>query len=160
MRYLCVLVATLAGASAQTTAAAPAAPPDAVAAPKPTPVPTPVPTPEPTPEPTPAPIVPARGQCEALQTLFEKTRGASWHNNSGWMTTYVSCCKWHGITCDAEGFITKIELPFNKLAGAPLHPHPHPRPRPEPLRRALGRPHPPLRRLSAPLLRRASRRYW
>ncbi|EOD40073.1 hypothetical protein EMIHUDRAFT_125588, partial [Emiliania huxleyi CCMP1516] len=113
MRYLCVLVATLAGASAQTTAAAPAAPPDAVAAPTPTPVPTPVPTPEP----TPAPIVPARGQCEALQTLFEKTRGASWHNNSGWMTTHVSCCKWHGITCDAEGFITKIELPFNKLAG-------------------------------------------
>ncbi|EOD40194.1 hypothetical protein EMIHUDRAFT_223077 [Emiliania huxleyi CCMP1516] len=33
------------------------------------------------------------------------------------MTTHVSCCKWHGITCDAEGFITKIELPFNKLAG-------------------------------------------
>ena len=158
MRYLCVLVATLAGASAQTTAAAPAAPPDAVAAPTPTPVPTPVPTPEPTPEPTPAPIVPARGQCEALQTLFEKTRGASWQNNTGWMTTHVSCCKWHGITCDAEGFITKIELPFNKLAGAPLH---APRPRPEPsLRRALGRPHPPLRRLSAPLLRRASRRYW
>jgi Leucine-rich repeat (LRR) protein len=54
---------------------------------------------------------------ESLKTMYEKTNGQNWTNNAGWMYETVEHCKWHGISCDVDGFVTSIDLKDNNLVG-------------------------------------------
>jgi hypothetical protein len=52
----------------------------------------------------------------ALEVLFKSTGGAGWKKKGGWMTD-ADLGEWHGVTVDAEGRVTKLELFYNGLAG-------------------------------------------
>ena len=52
----------------------------------------------------------------ALESFFKSTGGAGWYNKEGWMTD-AELGDWHGVTVDAEGRVTKLELCDNGLAG-------------------------------------------
>jgi hypothetical protein len=52
----------------------------------------------------------------ALEALYTSCGGANWYYKSGWMTD-AGLGKWYGVTVDAEGRVTKLELPNSNLAG-------------------------------------------
>ncbi len=52
----------------------------------------------------------------ALEALFKSTGGASWTNNTGWMTD-AELGDWHGVKVDAEGRVIELDLQENGLAG-------------------------------------------
>jgi hypothetical protein len=56
----------------------------------------------------------------ALEALFESTSGADWKkpwkNKDGWMTD-ADLKDWYGVTVDAAGRVTELELTGNDLAG-------------------------------------------
>jgi hypothetical protein len=52
----------------------------------------------------------------ALEVLFKSTGGADWEEKGGWMTD-ADLGEWFGVTVDAEGRVTKLELEHNGLAG-------------------------------------------
>ena len=43
--------------------------------------------------------------------LFFSTRGPSWINNMNWVVAQ-NYCQWFGITCDAAGNVTKVNVIF------------------------------------------------
>lgn len=51
-----------------------------------------------------------------LTSFYETTGGGQWKNNTNWGTD-KPLDQWHGITTDAEGKVTKIELSGNNLSG-------------------------------------------
>ena len=59
----------------------------------------------------------------ALIQFYEATNGPSWTNNSGWTDGYagLDCdyCNWHGVTCDVDNKVTRIDFGFqnNGLGG-------------------------------------------
>ncbi len=55
----------------------------------------------------------AQSECEALVALYNSANGASWIDNSGWMTT--TPCTWYGVTCG--GSVTTLNLSSNNLNG-------------------------------------------
>jgi hypothetical protein len=52
----------------------------------------------------------------ALEALFKSTGGADWTNKTGWMTD-AELGDWHGVTVNAEGRVTVLDLRENGLAG-------------------------------------------
>ena len=53
-----------------------------------------------------------------LTRLYQNCGGRTWYEKTGW-TTNVPYCDWYGITCDANGRVTKIDLGSNNLVGTP-----------------------------------------
>mmetsp|Transcript_12632 Transcript_12632/g.24040 ORF Transcript_12632/g.24040 Transcript_12632/m.24040 type:complete len:1810 (+) Transcript_12632:137-5566(+) len=58
-------------------------------------------------------------EITSLQMLYVQTGGQSWLNNTGWLDERVGHCRWHGVTCNAQGFVTDINLRGNNLEGGP-----------------------------------------
>jgi hypothetical protein len=52
----------------------------------------------------------------ALEALFKSCGGAGWEQKGGWMTD-AGLGEWEGVTVDAEGRVTKLDLHNNNLAG-------------------------------------------
>ena len=51
-----------------------------------------------------------------LLTLYNALDGANWTTNTNWSTdTPIS--QWHGVTTDASGRVTELNLPENGLTG-------------------------------------------
>ena len=53
----------------------------------------------------------------SLEAIYEATNGQNWTRNDGWMSNETDHCKWHGITCNYENSVTRIELNGNNLVG-------------------------------------------
>ena len=52
----------------------------------------------------------------ALAALYDETDGPSWTNSTNWKTA-APLGQWNGVTTDAAGRVTKLELRENALAG-------------------------------------------
>ena len=50
-----------------------------------------------------------------LVELYNSTGGENWNDNAGWLTDSV--CNWKGISLDADGRVTAIDLSSNNLTG-------------------------------------------
>ncbi|KAL7554398.1 hypothetical protein ACHAWF_017845, partial [Thalassiosira exigua] len=55
-------------------------------------------------------------ELEALREIYDGTGGDGWTIDEGWMTE-LDHCKWHGVSCGEEGYVTKIDLGGNNLDG-------------------------------------------
>jgi hypothetical protein len=60
--------------------------------------------------------VPRHAQCAALTDLAAATVLARWTRADGWLTAAPHCA-WFGVTCDAAGDVTALELDMNSLGG-------------------------------------------
>ena len=56
------------------------------------------------------------GDRDALVALYNATDGASWANNSGWLTD-VPMSQWHGVETANTGRVTGLILEANQLSG-------------------------------------------
>ena len=52
----------------------------------------------------------------ALVALFDATGGEGWNNSDGWLYE-VALGQWHGVTTDASGRVTGLDLSGNGLSG-------------------------------------------
>jgi len=57
-----------------------------------------------------------------LWTFYEELGGDGWTNNTGWLQNCIPCgdmsnSPWHGISCNADTQIVKIDLTANNLIG-------------------------------------------
>ena len=52
----------------------------------------------------------------ALLALYNATNGANWTNNEGWLTD-APIGEWHGVTTNASGRVTLVDLRDNGLSG-------------------------------------------
>ena len=57
-----------------------------------------------------------------LKAFYESTNGSNWANNEGWKNGVYSeasnpCNGWHGITCNADNRVIKIDLRVNNVTG-------------------------------------------
>ena len=52
----------------------------------------------------------------ALEALYDATDGPSWTDDTNWMTS-AALGEWHGVTTDADGRVTELDLYDNGLAG-------------------------------------------
>ncbi len=59
---------------------------------------------------------PAQRDREALTALYHATNGPNWKNNTNWLTDR-HLGEWYGVTTDAEGRVTRLDLPSNNLVG-------------------------------------------
>ena len=75
---------------------------------------TPTPLPTPTPTATPEPNYPP--EQAALIALYDATAGTNWTNNTNWRTD-APIGTWHGVTTDADGSVTHLDLTYNNLSG-------------------------------------------
>ena len=55
-------------------------------------------------------------EVSSLGSIYSETGGDNWFDNSGWMSD-LDHCEWFGISCDGEGYVTKVELSNNNLVG-------------------------------------------
>ena len=62
---------------------------------------------------TPAPLA----DRAALVALYNATNGANWKNNSNWLSDRP-LGEWRGVTTDANGRVTSLFLPGNRLSGS------------------------------------------
>ena len=53
----------------------------------------------------------------ALVALYNATGGASWTNNTNWLSS-APLGQWYGVTTDGSGRVTELDLFENKLSGA------------------------------------------
>jgi hypothetical protein len=53
----------------------------------------------------------------SLQSIYNETGGDDWFDNTGWMSS-LDHCEWFGVSCDNNGYVTKIEMSNNNLDGA------------------------------------------
>ena len=53
----------------------------------------------------------------ALEALYDATGGAHWTDSTNWKTSAL-LGDWHGVTTDASGRVTRLELDDNGLAGS------------------------------------------
>ena len=56
-----------------------------------------------------------------LVELYNTTDGSNWVNNTNWLSDRP-LEEWHGITTDADGRVTELNLPDNQLSGS-IPPH-------------------------------------
>ena len=56
------------------------------------------------------------GEFEALVALYETTSGENWEDNANWKTK-EPLYTWYGVTLDAEGWVTGLDLGGNGLRG-------------------------------------------
>eukprot|EP00984_Skeletonema_dohrnii_P010979 scaffold4339_cov100-Skeletonema_dohrnii-CCMP3373.AAC.4 len=59
----------------------------------------------------------SKDERTSLEAIYEGINGKNWTNSAGWMNKTVEHCEWHGISCNADGFVTSIDLRDNNLAG-------------------------------------------
>lgn len=52
----------------------------------------------------------------ALVELYRTTNGQQWANNANWLSD-ESICTWNGVSCLADGSVTRLELVRNNLRG-------------------------------------------
>ena len=71
---------------------------------------------EPTATPRPRIPFPPESDGAALTALFDATDGESWQNSDGWLYT-EDLGQWHGVTTDAAGRVTELNLRDNRLSG-------------------------------------------
>ncbi|CBJ33668.1 Hypothetical leucine rich repeat protein [Ectocarpus siliculosus] len=64
----------------------------------------------------PAPVRDARTDRTVLMELFNTTKGPSWTTSTAWGTS-SSLGEWYGVTVNAEGRVTKLDLEKNNLTG-------------------------------------------
>ena len=57
-----------------------------------------------------------QSECEALETLYTSTNGASWTVKTNWLQT-ATPCSWYGVTC-ASSHVTSLVLYNNQLSGS------------------------------------------
>ncbi len=62
----------------------------------------------------PLPCIPETADRDVLVTLYNETGGPEWDRQVNWLTD-KSLNTWSGIATDAEGYVTKIFMPWNKL---------------------------------------------
>ena len=60
---------------------------------------------------------PAHTQREALSALYENTNGSAWSVSEGLWLTNGPLDEWFGVTTDAEGYVTSINLSNRGLTG-------------------------------------------
>ncbi|MBX2819062.1 MAG: leucine-rich repeat domain-containing protein [Rhodothermaceae bacterium] len=53
--------------------------------------------------------------CGTLESIFYKTEGINWADQSGWLSA-PDPCSWHGLEC-TDGQVTTLSLPDNNLNG-------------------------------------------
>ena len=53
---------------------------------------------------------------EILVRLYEATDGPNWENNTNWLTE-APLHQWHGVTTDAGGRVSRLDLAVNRLSG-------------------------------------------
>ena len=117
------LIATLtlacSSAPAQRTAAPPPAPPAGrVSAAAPSQLITPVvvlPTPTAVPHPT-RRASDVNTDRAALAALYNATNGSSWRDDTNWVSSRP-LGEWHGVSTDADGRVTELDLHDNQLSG-------------------------------------------
>lgn len=56
-----------------------------------------------------------QAECQVLVALYNRTNGASWKNNDGWLQTNTPC-SWYGVKCQAHR-VTELNLLGNNLEG-------------------------------------------
>lgn len=61
------------------------------------------------------PLSPAE-EREALVALYEAAGGSGWNNKENWLSS-ANVGEWYGVTTDAKGRVTKLELSGNNLRG-------------------------------------------
>ena len=54
---------------------------------------------------------------QALEALYDANGGAGWHRGTNWKTD-APLAEWHGVTTDADGRVTGLDLRANGLTGA------------------------------------------
>ena len=54
---------------------------------------------------------------QALEALYDVTGGPTWTRNTNWKTT-APLGQWHGVTTDADGRVTGLDLSENALSGS------------------------------------------
>mmetsp|Transcript_3099 Transcript_3099/g.5688 ORF Transcript_3099/g.5688 Transcript_3099/m.5688 type:complete len:2005 (+) Transcript_3099:213-6227(+) len=56
---------------------------------------------------------------ESLSNIYSELGGKYWNDRSMWLEgdTETAHCMWHGVKCDATGFISEIDLTGNNLVG-------------------------------------------
>ncbi len=60
--------------------------------------------------------IPETSDREVLVTFHNTTGGPDWEDQWNWLTSF-GINTWEGIYTDDEGFVTKIDLPYNRIAG-------------------------------------------
>lgn len=53
---------------------------------------------------------------EALVSFYNETNGPNWDDNTNWLSA-VPLDEWFGVSTDASGRVTSLELPWNNLLG-------------------------------------------
>ena len=81
------------------------------------PGPTATPTPGPTATPTPGSTGTSAEDREALVALYDATDGPRWRNNANWLSD-EPLGSWYGVTTNAGGRVTRLDLTNNQLSGA------------------------------------------
>ena len=61
-------------------------------------------------------ITTAATEREALEALYNATGGATWTNNTNWLSA-EALSEWHGVSTDATGRVTDLYLTQNGLSG-------------------------------------------
>lgn len=57
-------------------------------------------------------------QRSALRELYLATNGPAWRESLGWMDAEGTECRWHGVTCSADGAsLVRLDLSGNGLLG-------------------------------------------
>uniref|UniRef100_A0A7S2NR12 Leucine-rich repeat-containing N-terminal plant-type domain-containing protein n=1 Tax=Leptocylindrus danicus TaxID=163516 RepID=A0A7S2NR12_9STRA len=57
-------------------------------------------------------------QKSILEELYEATNGTLWRIKTNWLVTGTSECSWYGISCEAEGYVSRLYFYDNFLAGS------------------------------------------
>jgi len=57
-------------------------------------------------------------QKSILEELYESTNGTLWRTKTNWLVAGTSECNWYGVSCDAEGYVSRLSLSSNSLAGS------------------------------------------
>ena len=59
-----------------------------------------------------------QSENETLLSIYNKTEGRYWLNNTGWRNTTLGHCDgWYGVSCDDEGYVVELNLQNNNLTG-------------------------------------------
>lgn len=63
------------------------------------------------------PISNAITELEILEIFYGKTEGYKWKNNTNWVGGSDAYCNWHGVSCNSEEEVKKLELSENNMGG-------------------------------------------
>jgi len=53
---------------------------------------------------------------KSLEAMYTRLGGDNWTRKDGWMND-TDHCQWFGISCDVDGYVTRVELGGNNLKG-------------------------------------------